>query len=129
MNKAFDAFSNNAIKGLIAFNAREFYPAHEYFESAWRETPHESRILYRALLDLSGGFFRLAQNRPDAAWKFFVKALNWLEQLPSLCCGLDLAKIILNIRSILAALDQKMDPDTILQKFFEPIPPPEGCSR
>lgn len=125
MNEQSEKLLENAINGLNAYNAGDFYRAHEYFEAAWRETPTESRDLYRALLSLSGGFFRLMQKRPDAAWKFFIKAHDWLAQFPGNYYGLDLSKISLNIRAILVALDQKMDPRAIIQNFFEPIPPPE----
>lgn len=81
------------IQGMVKFMDQEYYDAHEYFETAWRETPDSSREFYRALLHISGGFFRLTQDRPQAARKFFLHAIKWLETFPCPYQGFDTAEI------------------------------------
>lgn len=79
--------------GLRAFNQGEFFAAHEFFEDAWRETPDSSREFFRSLLHISGGFYRLTEDRPRAAMKFFSRALHWLQFFSNDYMGLEVEKI------------------------------------
>lgn len=83
----------NVKQGLRAFNQGEYFIAHEFFEDAWRETPDSSREFYRSLLHISGGFYRLSENRPGAAKKFFHRALHWLQYFSNAHMGLEVEKI------------------------------------
>ena len=115
-----------AVKGLQAFNQREFYDAHEYFEDAWRMSPLEEREIYRALLQLSGGFYRLTQGRPAAARKFFDRALFWLQPFPSIFKFLDVNDLRTRLRALLAALENDLPSAEIAAQQFHPINlPPE----
>ena len=107
--------------GLDAFNRREFFAAHEYFEDAWRKTPGDSREFYRALLHLSGGFFRLTQARPAAALKFFSHTLKWLAFFPSPYRGFITDELIDYLQKISEAIIQETPCDVILRDHFEPI--------
>ena len=83
----------NALIGLQHLKLGAYYEAHEYFEDAWRQTDDDSREFYRVLLHISGGFYRLGQDRSDAANKFFSRALYWLGRFPDGYLGFDLATI------------------------------------
>jgi len=107
--------------GLDAFNKREFFAAHENFEDAWRKTPGYSREFYRALLHLSGGFFRLTQVRPAAAQKFFTHALKWLAFFTSPYRGFKTDELIYFLQKISEAIIQETPCDVILSDHFEPI--------
>jgi predicted metal-dependent hydrolase len=109
------------VQGLQSFNRQDFYKAHEYFEAAWRETLEDEREFYRALIQLSGGFYRLTQNRPAAAMKFFTPALNWMENFPDHFQGILTADIIKNLQVLISAIKQNQPGETIIQKHFHPI--------
>ena len=110
-------------QGLSAYNAKMFFLAHELFEDAWRKTAEDSRNFYRALLHLSGGFFRLTQNRPHAARKFFSHAIKWLDQTPKSFQGFETDDVKSRVRSLLTAIHQNNDCDQILQDMFFTIQP------
>ena len=105
----------DAIQGLDAFNSHDFYEAHELFEKAWRETPDDSRELYRGLLHLSGGCYRLTQGRPEAARKFFKRALHWITPFPEEFLGIEICQITLGINNLLISIDQNKDSQKILE--------------
>ena len=86
MNKTLEQLPDNVIAGLEAFRKKEFYSAHEYFEDAWRKTLGTSREFYRALLHLSGGFFRLTQSRPGAAKKILHTCSKMARVLSFVLC-------------------------------------------
>ena len=116
-------FSTNADQGLKLLNCRAFYQAHEFFESAWRETNDNSREFYRALLHLSGGYFRLTQDRPEAARKFFTNAVRWMGHFPNPYFGFDTKALLDHVQNLIAAIDQKTESSMIIDQFHRPIHP------
>ncbi len=113
--------THNAVQGLQAFNRQDFYEAHEWFEKTWRESPVDFREFYRALLQLSGGYYRLTQGRLPAAQKFFERALHWLEPFPNPYLGIDTHRIREELGELLHALESHQQTQTILQNFYHPI--------
>ena len=112
---------NSVLQGLQRFNQRDFYEAHEDFETAWRETPGDEREIYRALLQISGGFFRLSQGNSNGAGKFFHLALGWLAQFPDSFRGLDILALHENLKTILYDLKRDRHPAAVLEQHFHPI--------
>lgn len=113
----------NVVKGLARFNRSAFYDAHEYFETAWRETPAPQREFYRALLQISGGFYRLTQDNGKAARKFFSHALGWLADFPDPQFNFDTAALRSWLEQVIAALDDEQPPQTVLKQYFHQISP------
>lgn len=94
----------NVILGLRAFNQGDFFEAHELFEAAWRVTSDDRREFFRALLLLSGGYFRLTQRRPEAAIKFFDRALGWIDPYPSPYLGVDTQVMKTQLENLISAI-------------------------
>lgn len=108
-------------EGLRAFNDQAFYEAHEYFETAWRQTNGKSREFYRAMLHICGGFYRLTQNRPNAARKFFAHAIKWLNQFPDLFDGFDLLNLKEALSKLINAIDRDIPANEIIKHQHLPI--------
>jgi len=128
MGKRLHTLPKTVVQGLRCYNQGQFFLAHEYFETAWRETQGETREFFRALLHLSGGFFRLSQNRPSAALKFFSRARHWLMAFPSPYYGINTTMMAENLDKIITVIDQAQSSESIVQEFFQPILP-EGEGR
>ncbi len=102
-------------KGMNRFNAQAYYAAHEYFEEAWRQSEGHEKDLYRALIHLSGGFFRLQQNRPNAAKKFFLHCEKWLNGINHSTFLVDIDFIKKKLVEMIQHIDNGMLSDDILQ--------------
>jgi predicted metal-dependent hydrolase len=113
---------HDVFQGIQAFNQGMYYAAHEFFEDAWRDTSDNSREVYRALLHLSGGYYRLSQNRPEAARKFFIRALTWIESFSSPYMGIDTAPIIAQLKLLIDAIDHGKSSSTLLNEHSFQIP-------
>lgn len=118
-----------AEKGRQLFNQGEYYEAHEYFEAAWRLTQDPSREFYRALLQVSGGYYRLTQERPEAAKKFFTHALGWLDGFPSPFRGIDTAELKVQLQKMIKAINQNLKAKNILQQYPQTLPLKGNNSR
>lgn len=112
----------DVIQGIQIFNQGNYFAAHEYFEDAWRDTPDDSREFYRALLHLSGGYYRLTQDRPGAARKFFARAMAWTEPFSSPHFGIDTAAIIAQLQILIDAIDSGKSSKTLLIEHTFQIP-------
>jgi hypothetical protein len=110
-------------KGLQAFNQQQFFQAHEHFEDAWRATPGEAREFYRAFLHVCGGFYRLTQDRPAAAQKFFTHAEKWLAGFPGYFSGFNVFQIRQHLERLILAIQQDIPSSEILKNQFHPIHP------
>jgi len=126
MHETQNTLPQDFIQGLETFNQGLFYEAHEYFENAWRQTSGKEREFFRAFLHLSGGFFRLTQDRPGAALKFFVHSLKWFSVFPGSFFGYRVTHIRQHLRQLMQAIDQNIPPGVILKIHFYPIHPQEG---
>ena len=113
---------DDAIQGVHAFNQGEYFAAHEYFEIAWRDTKDDGREYYRALLHLSGGYYRLTQDRSEAARKFFVRALAWIKTFSSPHLGIDTAAIIAHLQTLIGAIDRGKSTRALLNELAFQIP-------
>jgi predicted metal-dependent hydrolase len=121
MDKKEMEIPKNVRQGIKHFNNFAFYEAHEFFEDAWRETSESPRDFYRALLHMSGGFYRLTQGRPIAARKFFIHALSWLKSFPNNFLGFDNAVLQDQLKKLIETLDQNLSCELILETHFHPI--------
>lgn len=108
-------------QGLSLFNQDEYYEAHEAFESAWRKTQDPSREFYRALIHISGGFYRLTQNRPKAAVKFFEHALKWLMLFPDTHLGFNIALLKGDLNTIIAEIEQGQIKVKNIKELLHPL--------
>jgi predicted metal-dependent hydrolase len=122
MKMTMNQLHHDVFQGIQAFNQGMYYNAHEYFEDAWRDTPDNSREVYRALLHLSGGYYRLSQDRSQAARKFFIRALTWIETFSSPFLGIDTAAIIAQLQTLIAAIDRGKSSSTLLNEHAFHIP-------
>lgn len=104
-------------QGLLAFSQRSYFQAHEYFEDAWRETDDPSREFFRALLHISGGFFRLTEGKPQAAKKFFQHALKWLDDFETNYLDFDNANLKQILKELIIEIDDGKHPESILEQF------------
>ena len=111
----------NTRQGLRLYNQKEFYSAHEFFEDAWRGALGDSREFFRALLQISAGYYRLTQNRSEAAKKFFSRALYWLQPFPKHHLGFDVIFIKDHIQGLIEAINSNLPSESILEALFQPL--------
>jgi predicted metal-dependent hydrolase len=121
MNNVNFELPKNVKQGLLAFNQKSYFQAHEYFEDAWRESDDPSREFFRALLHISGGFFRLTEGKPQAAKKFFQHALKWLDDFESNYLGFDNANLKQMLEELIIEIDDRKHPEGILEQFKSSI--------
>jgi predicted metal-dependent hydrolase len=94
-----------ALAGVEKFNNREFYPQHDLFEEQWMATAGPVRNLYRAILQVGVAYYQIERGNLRGAQKMLLRAVPWLEMLPDVCQGVDVAGLrrdAYHVRAVLA---------------------------
>ena len=87
------------------FNAGEFFEQHETFEALWRAEPGPIRQLYQGLLQVGVAYLQIQRANYDGARKLFLRATQYLQMLPDVCQGVDIAQFCADAQAAQAALE------------------------
>jgi hypothetical protein len=79
--------------GLELFNRGEYFEAHEVLETAWNEDPTPGRELYRAILQVAVAYLQIERGNYRGAVKMFWRVRQWIDPLPEVCRGVDVARL------------------------------------
>lgn len=93
-----------AIKGLELINQGEYFEAHEELEHAWMADEGPGRDLYRGILQVAVAYLQIERGNYRGAIKMFLRVRQWLDPLPDVCRGVDVAGLRENARAVHEAL-------------------------
>ena len=105
------------------FNAGEFFEQHETFEALWRAEPGPIRQLYQGLLQVGVAYLQIQRKNYAGARKLFLRATQYLQALPDVCQGIDMAQFRADAQAAQATLEA-LGPDRIADfppSTFKPI--------
>ena len=83
----------SAVLGLEEFNRGEYFEAHEYLESAWKNDESSGRELYRAVLQVAVAYYQILRGNYNGAAKMFLRLRQWIDPLPDHCRGVNVRKL------------------------------------
>lgn len=87
------ALSELAKHGIELFNRGEYFEAHEELERAWNEETWPGRELYRGILQIAVAYLQITRRNYNGAIKIFLRARQWLDPLPDVCRGVNIATL------------------------------------
>jgi predicted metal-dependent hydrolase len=93
-----------AREAIEKFNRGEYYRQHDLFEAQWVEEAGPVRDLYRAVLQIGIAYYQVTRNNPRGALKMLLRSVQWLNLLPDVCQGVDVARLredALRLRAVL----------------------------
>jgi predicted metal-dependent hydrolase len=101
----FDWTQGALAEGLRLYHAREFFAAHEAWESIWLQAQEPDKMFLQALIQVTAAFHHLQRNNPLGTALLLQAALGRLERYPARFGGISVALLCNDIRSWLQALD------------------------
>ena len=93
-----------ARQGIERFNQGEYYPAHDLLEEAWVVDESPGRDLYRGILQVGIAYYQIEQGNYRGAVKMLLRVRQWLDPLPDVCRGVDVAGLRADVDRVYAAL-------------------------
>lgn len=104
------------IKGLVEFNNKNFYNAHEYWEDLWIKHKLEHPLLIQGLIQFSVGYFHLSNLNRKGAISLFNKSLQKLDKFKEFKdLKIDINSIVSDCNRLLFWLESNHD----LSKFSD----------
>ena len=98
------------LQGREAFNRREFYEAHEFWEDVWNEIDDPERRWVQGLIQVATGMHKLVNGRPDVCATLLGKALAKLGDAPAALDGVDVAGARRGAERVLGAIQSGEPP-------------------
>ncbi|MGB6193707.1 MAG: DUF309 domain-containing protein [Terracidiphilus sp.] len=117
-----DWTSDLLAEGLARYRAREFFEAHESWESAWLKLDEPEKSFLQALIQVTAAFHHLHRGNLVGARSLLRRSLCRLEQCPPVFGGLFLAPLLNEICAWLAALEADA-PHPPSYPRISPLPP------
>jgi hypothetical protein len=82
-------FASHFREGLAHFNAREFWDAHESWETIWLEAESDVHLFLQGLIQLAAAYHHMQRGTFPGGLRLFDAALQKLEHFPKRWCGID----------------------------------------
>lgn len=85
-----------ARQGIDLFNQGHYYKCHDDLEEAWRADDSPGRDLYQGILQVGISLYQVERGNYRGAVKMLLRARQWLEPLPDVCRGVNVARLRAN---------------------------------
>jgi predicted metal-dependent hydrolase len=92
--------SDLARKGIEMFNEGHFYKCHDFLEEAWVEDESPGRDLYRGILQVGIAYYQIERGNYRGALKMLLRVRQWLDPLPDVCRGVDVARLREDVQNV-----------------------------
>ena len=100
------------------FNQKEFFEQHENFETLWRAEPGPVRQMYQGILQVGVAYLQIQRKNYTGARRLFQRAWQYLNVLPDVCQGVDIAQLKDDARTAQTELE-RLGPQRIGE--FSPV--------
>ena len=80
--------------GILAFNKKNFYDAHEHWEDLWSDYILEDAKFIQALIQLSVGYFHITNNNKNGAVGLLNKCLPKFESYKPIQRAIDVLEVL-----------------------------------
>jgi predicted metal-dependent hydrolase len=112
-----------AAEAIKKFNAGEYYKQHDLLEALWMKTPGPERNLYQGILQVGIAYYQISKHNRRGALKMLLRARQWLDGLPKVCQGVDVARLKRDAQSVRKKLEAISDQDIDLfdQTTLKPV--------
>jgi uncharacterized protein len=91
-------------RGVDAFNAGEFFLAHEIWEALWLETVGPEKALLQGLVQIAAGYAKVESGVRGGAVKLLARGLERVRQYPPTALGLRLGPFVERVQADLQRL-------------------------
>jgi predicted metal-dependent hydrolase len=87
-------FKHYLLEGIHHFNSREFWEAHESWETIWLVAESEVEQFLQGLIQVAAAYHHVRRGTYRGASRLFPAGLKRLEAFPPSYCGIDRASVI-----------------------------------
>jgi hypothetical protein len=100
-------------EGLRCYRDREFFAAHEHWESVWLRCDQPEKTFLQALIQMTAAFHHLQRSNPAGTASLLQAALRRLDPYPDTFAEVEVAVLRTEIAAWLNALAQPDQPPAL----------------
>ncbi len=126
-----DTYDSRYLAGILFFNERDFFEAHEAWEDLWSESHGQERRFYQGLIQAAVGLFHFGNGNLGGAVKQYRSSYDYMKTCGSPFLGLDVDDFWRQMARCFEPLlgttapDRSVRPDPELLPTLRLDPPPE----
>lgn len=105
MENSFDWSSGSLAEGLECYRTRQFFEAHEHWESVWLTLREPEKSFLQALIQISAAFHHLGRGNRIGAISLLTRSLRRVDLCSSPFCCLDVELLREQTRKWLRAIE------------------------
>lgn len=117
-----DAYDPRYLAGILFFNERDFFEAHEVWEDLWAESHGEERRFYQGLIQAAVGLFHFSGGNLGGAVKLYRSSFDYMKTCGSSFLGLDVTAFWQQMGQCFEPLLNTPTPDRNLRPAPEKMP-------
>lgn len=102
----FDWSQGPLAEGLKCYRARQFFEAHEHWESVWLGCPQPEKKFLQALIQVTVGFHHLHRDNRIGAVRLLTASLRKLDSYPDHFGDIDLCQLGDSLRASIEAIER-----------------------
>jgi hypothetical protein len=110
-----DTYDPRYLAGILFFNERDFFEAHEVWEDLWSESHGNERRFYQGLIQAAVGLFHFSGGNLGGAVKLYRSSRDYMEPCGSPFLGLDVTGFWAQMGRCFGPLLAANDPDRALR--------------
>lgn len=111
------------LEGISAFNAGNYFEAHDLLEEAWMVETGDIRDLYRGILQIAVCYFHITRQNYEGAQKMYARSLKWLTKWQPNCRGVRVTELLRDAENVILNLTD-LGPERISEfnvSYLRPI--------
>jgi len=130
MTSSASPYDRRYLAGILFFNRRDFFEAHEVWEDLWADTPGQERRFFQALIQAAVALHHFGNGNLRGAIKLYKTSRAYMERFGPFHLGLDIAGFWRQMESCFAVVHAQSDllrdlrPDEVLIPTITLEPPP-----
>ena len=122
MGNAAAEYEPRYLAGILFFNERDFFEAHEVWESLWLDHAGPGRTYYQGLIQAAVALYHFGNGNLRGATKLFHSSRAYMEPYGTRYLGLDIEAFWQQMERCFAPLRADPDPDRHLRPDEKLIP-------
>jgi hypothetical protein len=117
-----DTYDPRYLAGILFFNERDFFEAHEVWEDLWSESHGDERRFYQGMIQAAVGLFHFENGNLGGAVKLYRSSYDYMKSCGSPFLGLDLEDFWRQMSLCFEPLLNAPNPDRGIRPHAEKIP-------
>lgn len=108
-------------RGVAAFNAGNFFEAHEIWEDLWGETVGQEKLLLQGLVQIAAGYAKVESTLRAGALKLLTRGLEHIRPFLPAASGLSLAPLVEAVAADVRRLQSASDATVSIGLVHPPV--------